>query len=193
MIPEGTIHIWWHALPKSSGTNSQLLLSAVLAHYLDGEPRILRDRAGKPRLPDGTGITFNLSHSGERQVVAVAGGAEVGVDIERWRGLRQPEIFAKRCCTPTELEALNALDESQRNAQLLQLWTIKEAYLKALGTGIRGPLRNVASTPDGIGWALSAPAAGSGSVRRLQAPSGYVGSVCLLGGIHQVRVIDSKP
>ena len=84
---------------------------------------------GKPRLETG-GPCFNLAHSGDTVVVAVAVD-QVGVDVEDLRALPNAERLARRICTPQELDAL------------LQLWTAKEAVLKALGSGIAGGMRSV--------------------------------------------------
>ena len=96
---------------------------------------------GKPRLETG-GPCFNLAHSGDTVVVAVAVD-QVGVDVEDLRALPNAERLARRICTPQELDALLSLSEPHRNDALLQLWTAKEAVLKALGSGIAGGMRSV--------------------------------------------------
>jgi 4'-phosphopantetheinyl transferase len=96
---------------------------------------------GKPRLADG-GPHFNASDSGDWAVVALA-DAELGIDLEVVRELRNADSLARRICTDRELERFERLPESERDAALLRLWTCKEAGLKAVGLGLSGGLRNV--------------------------------------------------
>ena len=96
---------------------------------------------GKPRLETG-GPCFNLAHSGDTVVIAVARD-HVGVDVEELRVLPNADRLARRICTPSELDTLGSLPEAERDPALLRLWTCKEAVLKALGSGIGGGLRSV--------------------------------------------------
>ena len=96
---------------------------------------------GKPGLPND-GPCFNASDTGDVVAIAVS-SAEVGIDIELVRPLRRSDRLARRICTDPELEALARFPEDQRGAQLLRLWTCKEAALKAIGIGLPGGARNV--------------------------------------------------
>src|SRR5215212_5287879 len=72
-------------------------LREVLAGYLDEEPASLRIRdEDKPRLEPASPLRFNLSHSGDVAVVAVATEREVGVDVERIERDRDVARLAKR-------------------------------------------------------------------------------------------------
>lgn len=91
---------------------SRGVLRALLACYLDADPRALRFALGphgKPALA-GEGLRFNLSHSGPLMLVAVSAGRNVGVDVERPR---------KRYTT-----------------EFLRAWVAHEAAGKCLGTGL---------------------------------------------------------
>lgn len=105
------------------------------------EVKFLLGEHGKPRLPGG-GPFFNASDSGDYVVVALS-SAEVGVDIELERGVRNHDRLARRICTDRELEMLARAPEKNREALLLRLWTCKEAALKAVGIGLSGGARNV--------------------------------------------------
>lgn len=96
---------------------------------------------GKPHLPDGR-LFFNASDSGDYVVIALT-TAEVGVDIELTRVVRRRDGLARRVCTVRELEMLSRAPEGARDALLLQLWTCKEAALKAIGIGLAGGARNI--------------------------------------------------
>lgn len=113
-------------------------LRTVLAAYLGAEPAGLRfgyGPDGKPDLgPHGTPVRFNLSHSGGRAALAVATGREVGIDIEAIRPV-DPDI-AGRFFAPGEIRTWSALTPGERLAAFFRCWARKEAYLKALGTGL---------------------------------------------------------
>lgn len=89
---------------------------------------------GKPFV-DGGAVFFNLSHSGDWIVVAVA-DVEVGVDVELARLDVDVLEIAPTVFTPAERAALGLLtDETARRCAFYRLWARKEAVLKAWGTG----------------------------------------------------------
>ena len=92
---------------------------------------------GKPGLRDFPQIAFNLSHSGQLALVAVARGVgRLGVDVEEVRSDALNEGVAERFFSPGELERLKSLDGQERALGFFRCWTRKEAYLKAIGCGI---------------------------------------------------------
>lgn len=92
---------------------------------------------GKPLLqqPNQPATHFNLSHSGERAAVAVCRTAQVGIDIERVRDVR--DGLARRFFAADEVAKLEALQGDERREAFFRCWTRKEAFLKATGEGIR--------------------------------------------------------
>ena len=148
-------------------------LRTILGHYLGIEPGEVQFHYGphgKPRLAEagseghGAGSTerressysllpapcslhFNLAHSGDVAVVAVTRGGEIGVDVERLRQVRRLEQLARRYFTATEAAAIMSVDEPDRDAQFLAVWTAKEAILKAMGTGLSYPLQSFSVSP----------------------------------------------
>lgn len=110
----------------------------VLGAYLGVAPvevPIEIDAQGKPHLR-GSDLRFNLSHSANLAVLAV-GTRELGVDVEQIRGDVLRERIAERFFSALEVQALNALPAEHQAAGFFSCWTRKEAYLKALGTGLR--------------------------------------------------------
>lgn len=90
---------------------------------------------GKPRLQGPSRLHFNLSYAADLALVAVA-DREVGVDVEPLdRGPAALEALDV-ACSPAEADALGALAPAGRAVAFLELWTAKEAYLKATGTGL---------------------------------------------------------
>ncbi len=120
------------------------LLRAILARYLGQEPASLRFRYGphgKPYLAlggDVLDLRFNLSHSHNLAIYAVAHGREVGVDLERVRFDETAMEIATQFFSTRELAALRALPEHTRTETFFKYWTVKEAYLKAKGEGLGG-------------------------------------------------------
>ncbi len=101
---------------------------------------------GKPRLPPPHhGLHFNLSHCRDLALVALCRGGPVGIDLEP--AGRRPSLLGceSSFCHPSEIAALPPLP-AERAAALLDLWTSKEALLKALGTGLSLPPETVAIT-----------------------------------------------
>jgi 4'-phosphopantetheinyl transferase len=89
---------------------------------------------GKPAT-DGE-IKFNVAHSGDYALLAFARDIEVGVDVERMRGERVVSELARRVLSPREYERFEIVAESERMPTFFQIWTLKEAVLKALGSGL---------------------------------------------------------
>jgi 4'-phosphopantetheinyl transferase len=99
---------------------------------------------GRPEISgpsDARGLRFNLSHTSGMVACAVTRELDIGVDVEnRARRLRHRDL-AERFFGEAEVEALRALAPEARARRFLELWTLKEAYLKARGCGISIPLR----------------------------------------------------
>ncbi|MER8002637.1 4'-phosphopantetheinyl transferase superfamily protein [Streptomyces sp. NPDC095613] len=104
--------------------------------------RLARTPLGRPVLPDRPDIGISLSHTGGLLAVAVSALGPVGVDTERAGRPTGPEL-AGRVCAPGELLHLAGLPARDHADAVLRLWTLKEAYVKALGTGLRVSLRGI--------------------------------------------------
>lgn len=114
------------------------VLRTILARYLDAEPASLRfdyGPHGKPALMAAP-LRFNLSHSHDLALVAVAREREVGIDVERVRDTVEVARLAARFFSPPEQALLAALSPADRPGAFFRLWTCKEAYLKATGEGM---------------------------------------------------------
>ncbi|WDP92493.1 MAG: 4'-phosphopantetheinyl transferase superfamily protein [Desulfobacter sp.] len=101
-----------------------------------GKPALDPDMA-VPGLKD---IRFNLSHCKGGVVCGLCLGREIGVDIESL-GRRVDPAVADRFFSPSEAARVRAAEgEGARKAAFLNLWTLKEAYIKARGGGLSIPL-----------------------------------------------------
>ncbi|MFC3653003.1 4'-phosphopantetheinyl transferase family protein [Dyella humi] len=132
------IHVWrlryeraWRREP----------LCALLGIYLGlpaGDIALVDGKHGRPELAEPWNglLQFNWSHSGDTALVALARRVAPGVDIERLRPRARAMQLADRFFHPEETAALASLDATEREQAFLQLWTGKEAVLKAMGRGI---------------------------------------------------------
>jgi 4'-phosphopantetheinyl transferase len=134
------------------------ILRAILADYLEMNPaaiRFLYNEFGKPRLEDSQAarhLSFNLSHSDELVLIAVAIDREVGIDIEFVDSAVAYAEVAKRFFSANEVAMLDALPQSSRLAGFFKCWARKEAYIKGRGMGLSMPLDSfdVSSIPGRI-------------------------------------------
>lgn len=124
---------------------SHAALRLILADRLDLDPTEIRfatGSGGKPCLAGAARgvLAFNLSHSADRALVGLTPGAAIGVDVEVVRPLPDAERIARTHFAADEAAALAALPADARAAAFFDLWTRKEAVVKALGTGLSLPL-----------------------------------------------------
>lgn len=137
------------------------LMRTILGLYVATAPAALRfqyNAYGKPSLADpvttrggeSLDLRFNLSHSENWALLAVAAGREVGADIEHIRADLRFEQLAEHFFSAAEVAALAATAEPERRRAFFACWTRKEAYIKALGRGLSVPLDSfdVSVAPD---------------------------------------------
>ena len=129
-------------------------LRLLLSRYLETEPAnvaILTAASGKPFAAESCNekrITFNLSHSHGLCLVAIGQGLEMGVDVEKIREDVSFADLAERYFAPAEISTLGALEPNLRALGFWLVWTRKEAYLKARGSGLSESLDTFAVTAD---------------------------------------------
>ncbi len=118
-------------------------MRVVLGRCLDRPPASLQFAAGahgKPSLVDPpVDLRFNLSHGGERALLAVTLGREVGVDVEQERPIEEV-VLADRFFSSAESARLQALPAEEHRAAFFRCWTRKESFIKAVGDGLTFPL-----------------------------------------------------
>lgn len=126
----------------------RVLIRTALSQYDQSiEPgawRFRQNAYGKPaihsqqqRLP----LFFNLSHSGDQLVLAVAGFEDIGVDVEQCGRQRRIRKISARYFSSLETEQLLATAPQSQLQRFYDLWTLKEAYIKACGLGLAIPLQ----------------------------------------------------
>jgi 4'-phosphopantetheinyl transferase len=159
-------------------------LRTILGGYLGRVPRELRfarRHRGKPFLALDGGETqslkFNLAHSENLAVCAVARDIELGVDIERLRPEHDLTYIIARYVGPAAVAPLQELDSELRQRQLMQAWVRHESFVKATGVGLMDP-----PSPD-------ATAAGV-RVYDLPATPGYAAAVAAQADAVRISCLD---
>lgn len=132
--------VTWTLVTQPVATPAEQLAQDWLAAQLGIERDTLalaRDAHGRPRLaPPLAGRDVSWSHSGDRLLLALAEGVDVGADLERLRPRARVLEVAQRFFAPSESAWLHAQDAGIRDLAFVRLWCAKEAVLKAHGRGI---------------------------------------------------------
>jgi 4'-phosphopantetheinyl transferase len=103
---------------------------------------------GKPEIVQKCGLEFNLAHSAKMLACLVSHGVAVGVDVEPIESASVILEIASEVLSATELSQLQKLPSKEKLEHALSLWTLKEAFAKARGTGLSFPLKSLSFTFD---------------------------------------------
>lgn len=118
----------------------------LLGACLGAPPAHIRFRygtTGKPEIAEpACGLHFNLSHSGDWALLAVA-GSPVGADLEQVDPRVKVVELAQRFFSAEDLDWLLAQPEILRHHAFFRLWVTREAWLKTTGDGLSFPLHQL--------------------------------------------------
>ena len=171
-----------HALARRLGCTEAEVALAVDAH-------------GRPS-PIGGGIDFNLSHAGSLVVLAV-GTVRVGVDVETTNRPRDWRAIARRFFSAVEVAAIEACDEAGQRTAFFRAWVRKEAFVKALGTGIATGFGrfdvSVGPRPALLGARIDGVDAGEWSIRDLAPGPEHLGALAVRSTRPRVRLHEVEP
>nr|WP_223206427.1 4'-phosphopantetheinyl transferase superfamily protein [Streptomyces xanthii] len=141
-----------HPDVRTRFASSRVLLKFAAAAALHVPPQAVElgyTHTGRPFLRGYDGVHISLSHTDELLLVGLATGGVIGVDAERAdRRLYGPGL-GRHLCTPHEVTEIEAMPEEDRNPALVRLWTLKEAYSKAIGLGMQFRFTDFGFRPDG--------------------------------------------
>lgn len=193
-LGDDEIHVWRLAYDHRQG---RAPLLAMLGAYLGLPPAAVQleeSDHGRPLLApahDHHAFAFNWSHSNDQALIAIARGITPGVDLERLRAHPRALPIARRYFSPEEAAGLEALPDEQRDRAFLELWTAKEAVLKALGRGLAFGLHRLS-----IGGLPEAPVLGrleghdadQWQLHRLALDEHHVGSLAWHGEPRRIRL-----
>ena len=190
--------------PESRGTGLVVLTAVdrcgsttsavrrVLATHLGCCPdsvHVVTGLFGKPELArpaSAPAVEFNASRSGERCLVAVSHTGRIGVDIEHRRPIGDIDRLANMYFTPSEAATVRDLRGAQKLDAFFACWTSKEAYTKALGTGLLTPPETFevprgTSNATGATWATIRGC--DWTLYRFEPWSGYTAAVVVAGHV----------
>lgn len=151
LTPEEKAH--YHATLKSPKAHALAVrtraeLRRMLARETGLPPHrvpIICDAHGKPRCthPGAADLDFSVSRADECAIIALGEAAGVGVDVEEVLEEEPSDENLAIVFNEEELQEWAALSPTARRVAFTQAWTIKEAALKALGTGLDGDTREL--------------------------------------------------
>jgi 4'-phosphopantetheinyl transferase len=123
------------------------ILRQLMGAYLAIEPRQVTftySAQGKPGLDvcHGSDLLFNVSHSDDIAALAFTIAHNIGVDVEMIRHNVDVDEIPRRFFSSAEQRALAELNAADKYQGFFNCWTRKEAYIKALGSGLSLPLRD---------------------------------------------------
>jgi 4'-phosphopantetheinyl transferase len=120
---------------------SKSILKIILSNYMDIDVYdidFVFNKYGKPSLSTSLKnnyINFNISHSEDIGVFAFS-THEVGVDVEKIKPIDNIEDVIELCFTDFEKQWYNRIDKKFQMDTFFKIWTIKEAFIKAIGKGL---------------------------------------------------------
>ncbi len=172
----------------------------LLARYLGVAPHDIKfvvGPAGKPRVAGELGdeFDFNESRSEGLAAYALSCGRSIGVDLEKVRDIPEADQIIRSFASEIEQGSWSTIPSEMRQIAFLRWWTVKEAYLKALGWGLSVPLSSFT-----ISYSPGSPAtildplkgtdeASNWSVVELAPAPGFVGMAVTKGSI---RVLQQR-
>ena len=147
-----------------------------------------KNEYGKPELDHEQALKFNMSHSHDMAIIAVSKNTEIGVDLEYVNRKSQWNKIARRFFSQPEINYLFSQPESSQKTLFYQIWTNKEAFIKALGTGLATPLSTFDASSEGIVKTLSSfDTTTTWYTKNLDIAPGYLAAVSQNTQIEKIR------
>lgn len=182
---------------------SRGILRLILSLYIGEDPESLSIKitpSGKPFLPTA-GVQFNISHSGDRFICGISLKNQIGLDIQELYSISSLQRIIKNFFSPAEIEYLSSLtDDGLYREHFFAIWTAKEAYLKAVGDGIKGSFNQLSTLPDSASpqsFQLDHPELNNTSrnwtIRSLDISQGYTAALAINGAIFGINKYDLHP
>lgn len=123
---------------RSIGTGLLLMYGCKYFGVNASNEEVVEKEHGKPEFASGV-IKFNLSHSG-KMAAGIFGETESGIDIQVIRPINGK--IARRYFLPEEFDYV-----SDDSVKFNQIWSLKESYLKAVGSGLTKSLDSFMTLP----------------------------------------------
>ncbi len=136
---------------------SHALVRKVLSRYCDVRPESWVFSFNQHRKPEilssieCPNIKFNLSHADGMSACVVSLNSDCGVDVENIHRKSKLHAVAERMFAEQEIKTMSACGESEIQKKFFEFWTLREAYVKAIGTGLGGSSKEFYFTIDAAG------------------------------------------
>ena len=123
---------------------SHALVRLALSEYTDLKPEIWQFQKNSHGRPDikqaanDTPLKFNLTHTQGLCACVVTSGAQCGIDAELINRKNDLKKIAQRMFADSEIDTMQSLQGGEFRKSFFRFWTLRESYVKALGTGLAG-------------------------------------------------------
>lgn len=130
-------------------TVSKGLLKSFISNYLNIETEeisFVQNEFGKPSLQpelNEIGLQFNVSHSEHLGMFAFTKAHELGIDVESIQETSNLHEIIDMCFSDFEKEWFYKSEPGLQKELFYNVWTGKEAFIKAIGTGLSFPLKEI--------------------------------------------------
>lgn len=118
---------------------AHFFLRSILARYLAipaAKIVFFKQANGKPYIQSQANLQFNMSHSEDMALYAITQGREIGIDIEKINEQIDVLAIAARFFAADEYQSLKILPAEEQALKFYEIWSGKEAYIKATGAGL---------------------------------------------------------
>jgi 4'-phosphopantetheinyl transferase len=129
-----------HRQVKARFAASRLLVKQVAGQAIQAPPETVElayKPGGRPYVRGCDQIDISLSHTEDLLLVGTTRRGWIGVDAELSDRMMLTPGIERQVCTPYERTMIAQVPEPERNQEMVRLWTLKEAYSKAIGQGMR--------------------------------------------------------
>ncbi|GIW87662.1 MAG: hypothetical protein KatS3mg108_1986 [Isosphaeraceae bacterium] len=144
---------------------------------------------GKPEVvgPGGFAVRFNLSHTNGLAAVGVTRWRRLGVDVEAGKAPETMLALARRFFAASEVAELEGYPAAEASQIALEVWTLKEAFMKGVGLGMAlSPRRFAFDVRAGRPWRLVATGLDS------EQAEGWTFATALLGGVRLAVAVEGR-
>lgn len=175
------------------------ILRTLLAGYLGMQAAAVPIGYGPHRKPtlESSGadrtLHFNLAHCNAWAAYVFGWDRAVGIDIEHVRPMPDVDDLVQRFFTAGESDLIHSLSGTEKWDTFFQIWTCKEAVLKAHGSGLATPLNEFEIAAGANGAVTITPRAGAEaeltdwSVQLVELVPGYRSAIAVKGSIGQIQ------
>ncbi len=176
-------------------------LRQLLARYLNQPAHSLEfsyNAHGKPRLVSpALPLQFNASDSHDLAVFAITLENDIGIDLEFIKTDIEAEAIGMRYFSDEESAALSYVPMTQKKEAFFNLWTRKEAFIKALGEGLSFSLKAFTVSleeeePRLLSIHGDTEAANSWTLHAFTPSPGFKGAIAIASQIKQIEFWDTK-